>query len=200
MNALTVLGWGATQRSRTSSSLQYSAMSYISSLAKCSAYLAKYGLGAGLPPDHFCVGMDSSRSSACKGDAGDPYIIAGSNPIQVGVASYDVAGYRCGGSTNLDLPTSVSYWSGWIQDTLSLYNLRGTKPPTRLNTIAFQTCFMQAAYKFYRSGSAGACCDACRTDTKCLAWTFYGGTSMCALKKTRGTLRSSSNCVSGTIY
>jgi secreted trypsin-like serine protease len=45
--------------------------------------------------------------------------------LQVGLVSYGPASYVCGGRNNLDVGTSMMYWHGWIEDALSLYNMRG---------------------------------------------------------------------------
>lgn len=191
------MGYGRTEDDEPSDILKYVSMVYIPE-AKCKkAHRAE--LDEPLPADHVCFGLDPSLKNTCSGDSGGPYIFETSPPVQVGVVSYGPYGYTCGGDTgNLDVPTSILYWKEWLEDAMSLYNLRGKKAPTRLNKAVRESrCFKGEAVKQVTVPSAGQCCDACRAESKCMAWTWRNTDKSCLLQKEKGKTASSKTCISG---
>jgi secreted trypsin-like serine protease len=194
LNKVVAMGWGLNEQGRLSSALRYVSMSVLSS-AQC-AYQHSYYIGGSPAEDHICIGLDSGRESTCSGDSGGPYVTSTSNPIQIGVVSYGPASTRCGGSGNLDVPTSVIYWSDWIQNVLSLYNLRGSSTPNRTNKVADKQCFTSASVRTLTTSNAAGCCEECRRTSNCAAWTWTTS-KQCALKGARGPTTRSNSCVSG---
>lgn len=188
------MGWGINERGRQSSTLRYVAMSTLSP-RQCAYEHSKY-IGGRPVEDHICFGLDKGRESTCSGDSGGPYVTSLSNPIQVAVVSYGPASTRCGGSGNLDVPTSVIYWSNWIQNTLSLYNLRGSSTPRRKNKVENSRCYTGATVKSSSTSNAAKCCEKCRRASSCKAWTWTTSKT-CTLKRSRGSKKSSSRCISG---
>jgi secreted trypsin-like serine protease len=188
------MGWGLTEQGRQTSTLRYVSMSTLSA-SQC-AYEHSYYIGGRPVEDHICFGLDKGRESTCSGDSGGPYVTSISNPIQVAVVSYGPASTRCGGSGNLDVPTSVIYWSDWIQNTLSVYNLRGTSAPRRTNKVENNRCYTGATVKSLSTSNAAGCCEACRQSSSCGAWTWTTS-KKCSLKRSRGSKQSSSSCISG---
>ncbi|KAL4524950.1 hypothetical protein Ndes2526A_g07047 [Nannochloris sp. 'desiccata'] len=194
LNKVVAMGWGLTENGRTSSTLRYVSMSTLSA-SQC-AYQHSYYIGGSPVEDHICFGLDAGRESTCSGDSGGPYVTSVGNPIQVAVVSYGPASTRCGGSGNLDVPTSVIYWSDWIQNTLSLYNLRGTSTPRRKNKVESNQCYTGATVRSLSTSNAAQCCEACRRSSSCGAWTWTTS-KKCSLKASRGSKTSSRSCISG---
>ena len=150
-----------------------------------------------LPADHVCFGLDPSLKNTCSGDSGGPYIFDTIPPVQVALVSYGPYEYDCGGSEyNLDVPTSIIYWSSWISDAMSLYNLRDIKAPARLNKLQQGKCYSGKVIKELM-GTVGECCDACRDTTECKAWTWKKDTQACILQTAKGKTTSSKKCTSG---
>ena len=120
------------------------------------------------------------------------------NPIQVAVTSYGLD-VKCGApGKNINIDTSVAYWRDFIEETLSFYNLRGSKPPARLNTLQYK-CYSGPVIKIVKL-SAWKCCDTCRAltaPTICRAWTHRQGANTCTLMTSKGKVSSSDTCTSG---
>lgn len=194
LNKVVAMGWGLNEQGKLSPNLRYVSMSVLSP-NQC-AYQHSYYIGGAPAEDHICIGLDQGRESTCSGDSGGPYVTSVSNPIQIGVVSYGPASTRCGGSGNLDVPTSVIYWSDWIQNVLSLYNLRGNSTPSRKNKVEDKKCYTGATFKSLSTSNAAQCCEQCRQLGSCAAWTWTTS-KQCALKSSRGSKTSSNSCISG---
>ena len=96
-------------------------------------------------------------------------------------------------------PTRVKSWRQWIEDTMSVHNLRGTSPPARLNTAAaVSACFTGGNVGRTQTQSLGKCCEECRANTACKVWTWRANDKSCTMssKKVAGT--KSSVCTSGS--
>lgn len=106
------------------------------------------------------------------------------------------SGYHCGGKGNLDVATSIIYWSDWIQNMLSIYNLRGSRPPTRRNKVQSSKCYSGTSVRELLTSNAARCCDACRSNAKCKAWTWKSS-KICSLMASRGSVSVSNDCLSG---
>ena len=188
---VTVAGWGYAEDGNQHANLRYTSLAALSGATCRSVHVQLTG---GYPsPGHYCFGSASQKSS-CEGDSGGPYLV-GKN-FQVALVSYGPSGYRCGGNGALDVGTSTVYWSNWIQNMLSMFNLRGNSPPARLNKVENNKCFMGGNLRTLKTKNAGACCDLCRANGACQAWTWTTGKT-CALKSSAGGVQSSSSCVSG---
>lgn len=122
-SSLVALGWGQLQNGSFPDTLQSVQLPTMTP-QQCAVAHAPLGV---MPPDHFCVGLDPHHKSTCPGDSGGPMLVEtnGTAPVQVALVSYGPAGYTCGGKDNLDVVTSIAYWRSWIEDTLSIYNMRG---------------------------------------------------------------------------
>ena len=194
VNKLTVMGWGLNEQGKMTSTLRYVTMRTLTA-GQC-ANQNSYYIGGQVPADHICLGLDPGRESSCSGDSGGPFVTSINNPIQVALVSYGPASSKCGGGGNLDVATSIIYWSDWIQNVLSLYNLRGSSTPTRRNTVEDKQCYSGATLKSLSASNAAECCEACRQLGSCAAWTWTTS-KQCALKSSRGSKTSSSSCISG---
>lgn len=190
---VTVMGWGLTEQNSSPYVLRYTEMATISQ-SQCRAAHGSY-IGGTPPEDHICFGLESNRHSSCSGDSGGPYVTPG-NPIQVAVVSYGPGGYKCGGNGNLDVSTSVIYWSDWIQNVLSVYNLRGSSAPSRLNKVQNGQCYSGSSLQTLTTSNAAKCCEACRSNSSCKAWTWKSNNA-CVLMSTKGSSTSSTSCISG---
>lgn len=193
----TAMGYGLTEDDESPDILKYVSMVYIPEALCKKAHEDQ--IDEPLPADHVCFGLDPSRKNTCGGDSGGPYIFETSPPVQVGVVSYGPSGYECGGRRkNLDVPTSMLYWSNWVQDAMSLYNLRDKKAPTRLNKeVRESRCYKGTTLKLVIVDSAGKCCDSCRANPMCKAWTWRNTDKSCLLQKEKGKTTSSKTCTSG---
>lgn len=107
------------------------------------------------------------------------------------------SGYKCGGNGNLDVATSVIYWSDWIQNVLSVYNLRGSSAPSRLNKVQNGQCYSGSSLQTLSTTNAAKCCEACRSNSSCKAWTWKNNSNACVLMSTKGSATSSNTCISG---
>ena len=190
---VTVMGWGLTEQNQSPYSLRYTQMAVISQ-SQCQAYHSSL-IGGYPPADHICFGLESNRHSSCSGDSGGPYVTPG-NPIQVAVVSYGPGGYNCGGNGNLDVSTSTIYWSDWIQNVLSVYNLKGSNAPIRANKVQSGKCYSGSSLQQLSASNAAKCCEACRSNSNCKAWTWKDS-QQCVLFSSKGSSSSSSSCISG---
>lgn len=189
-------GWGETQNGAQPYDLRTTELSVLSP-AVCVQEHKKLGMGNAPPADHFCTGLDPSRTSTCPGDSGSPYLVPGSRHVQIGLVSYGPTIYKCGGKNNVDVPTSVVYWSNWIQDMISMYNLAGTTPPARLNTALLSTCLTGHNLHRAKTSTASRCCEVCRQNQSCMAWTWISSSKLCEIKSVAGKKSTNFNCVSG---
>lgn len=195
LDTATALGWGRNEENIPSDMLQYVPMSFIPQ-PECKQQHRDL-IDEKFPEDHVCFGLDPGLECTCSGDSGGPYILPISPPVQVALVSYGPSDYICGEKDNLDIPTSIIYWKDWIQDVLSIYNMRGKKPPKRLNTPQQKICFNGKKVNSLITTSSGMCCDACRDNPRCKAWTWKKGDKLCNLLSSKGKTSSSTMCVSG---
>lgn len=193
---LVTAGWGETQTGAQPYNLRTTELSILSA-ATCVKEHKKLGMGSGPPADHFCTGLDPSLSSTCPGDSGSPYLLPGSRHVQLGLVSYGPTMYKCGGKDNVDVPTSVVYWSNWIKDMISIYNLAGKTPPTRLNTALLSTCLTGHNLHRAKTYTAGRCCEVCRKNKSCTAWTWISTSQICEIKSVLVKKIQNSRCISG---
>ncbi len=154
-----------------------------------------------LPPDAFCVGLGDPPVDACY-DGGSPYIAYIANkPVQIGVYSHrplDNENKHCSEpGYNLMVGNSISYWSAYIKETHSFYNLNGAKPPARLNSIYYDTCFTGKSIKKISISYTYKCTEACRALPTCKYWTHNIPSGTCTLFKSRKRSIASSKCRSG---
>lgn len=193
VSKVTVMGWGITNLNNSPYVLRYADMSTMSA-SRCKAK-HKSLIGGTPAQDRICFGLDSNLHSSCSGDSGGPYVTPG-NPVQVALVSYGPGGYHCGGKGNLDVATSIIYWSDWIQNMLSIYNLRGSRPPSRRNKVQSAKCYSGTSVRELVTSNAARCCDACRSNAKCKAWTWKSS-KICSLMASRGSVIPSNDCLSG---
>jgi secreted trypsin-like serine protease len=193
-NTVVAMGWGLNENGKLTSNLRYVTMSTLT-YNQC-VQQHQYYIGGQPAADHICIGLDAGRESTCVGDSGGPYVTSVNNPIQVALVSYGPASTKCGGGGNLDVPTSIIYWSDWIQNVLSLYNLRGSSTPAKKNKVEDKQCYTGPTVKSLSSSNAAQCCEACRQLGSCGAWTWTTS-KQCSLKSTRGSKTRSNNCISG---
>lgn len=194
------VGWGETQAGFFPDILRYSALPTISR-EKCLVVHRQMGV---MPNDHFCVGLDPDGRANCAGDSGGPVIMQALNSttlIQVGLVSYGPANYTCGQSTNnLDVLTSIIYWRKWIEDTLSIYNMRGKVKPLMQNVPDLETCYQGGNLLLSLPlTSAADCVDTCRNLALCRAWTWNSASKTCEFRETVDEKASSIDCVSGQL-
>jgi hypothetical protein len=153
---------------------------------------------------YFVVANPVTHASTCPGDSGGAYFVEreGKAPIQIGINSMSTPGAVCGAKDiQYKFPTTVKFWRQWIEDTMSVQNLRGTKPPARLNSVAdAATCYKddgKNGVAQIRTQSLGRCCDSCRSNTACKAWTWRGDTERCTMFSNKIVGPKSSKCTSG---
>lgn len=193
-------GWGTTETQQDAKTLLWTT---VPGLSRQQALAS--GLVSNLEKDHIAAGLGSDGHDSCEGDSGGPLFIPGpefpnstvSQDIQVGIVGYGPSG-KCG-SENLGLYTSVGYWYTWIQDTMSYENMGGVAPPSRKSTgVKYSTCItgrpVGGAAQVTKTG--GLCCEACRSNTACTAWSWSTSTNLCSLKGS-GWKAASGACVSG---
>jgi len=190
------LGWGKTEKGYISYTLKQVELRGMAT-ETCRALLKKHRMG-GLPKDHFCAGLNSSGADTCEGDSGGPLI---SGTYQAGITSYGPPDADCGKGVNFGVYTSVAHWNKWVQDSMSVYNLRGKKRPWKFNKPQFNVCYEGGTYKSTTSKTMGQCCEACRKSKGCAAWTWSKVSKRCAFKH-KGTFRAkkAKKCQSGRFY
>jgi secreted trypsin-like serine protease len=190
------LGWGKTEEGFISYTLNQVELRGVAE-ATCKGLLEKYQMG-GLPKDHFCAGLNSSGADTCEGDSGGPLL---SGDYQAGITSYGPPESECGKGVNFGVYTSVAYWNNWVQDSLSVYNLRGKKKPWKFNKPQFNVCYEGGTYKNTTAESMGQCLEQCRASKGCAAWTWSKGSKACVFKH-KGTFQAqkSEKCQSGRFY
>ena len=190
------LGWGKTEKGYISYILKQVELRGVAA-ETCKNLLSKHRMG-GLPKDHFCAGLNSSGADTCEGDSGGPLL---SGTYQAGITSYGPPGSDCGKGVNFGVYTSVAFWNKWVQDSMSVYNLRGKEKPWKFNKPQFNVCYEGGTYKSTTAGSMGGCCEACRASKGCAAWTWSKVSKTCAFKH-KGTYQAqrSAKCQSGRFY
>ncbi|KAL4517112.1 hypothetical protein Ndes2437B_g06725 [Nannochloris sp. 'desiccata'] len=189
---LTVVGWGQMDNGKMASHLMYTTGKILPT-AEC------------VPPD--------TMQTTCGGDSGGPYLITnrGKAPVQIGVTSFGPAG-DCGSVMEIDVPVNIKYWQTWIDDTMSMYNLRGARAPVRLNMPGYSQCYSGGAVlSTKKTKTFDKCLEMCRSGgggggammTACKAWTWKkvdlesSGVGMCTLLTARGKVTKSNQCTSG---
>jgi len=202
-------GWGLTETQQLPTTLQWAPLPGVSDAAFrkwMAAYSAKEGVAPlVLEPDHMVAGLDPKGTDTCAGDSGGALILPGpeftpsrvDQDVQVGIVSYGLT-YQCGGDLNVGMYTRVGYWRTWIDDVLSIYNLRGWDVPTRLCGVPSATCLVGGELtNVSDTPAAGVCCDACRSNGGCYAWNWDAYSKVCSLKKRTGWKVKSGDCTSG---
>jgi hypothetical protein len=200
---LTLIGWGALETTEMPEYLYYAPLKY--DPVKCmKMYNSLFSKEYPIEKDHICIGgATSPLIQSCGGDSGGPTILQrpGKDPIQIAVTSY---GYGndprdCGNrrGQNFDVDTSVAYWRTFIEDTLSYQNLRGATPPARMNHLAYDIRYSGAALQTLTSKEGHQCCDACRDNAACKAWTHVPSNSTCFLLPKKGKSVADKTCISG---
>ena len=195
LKSATSIGWGRTETDVAPDIVQYASMSYIPQ-PECKKQ-HKNLIDNNFPEDHVCFGLDPGLECTCSGDSGGPYILTTTPPVQIALVSYGPSDYICGKDDNLDVPTSLIYWKDWVQDVLSVYNMRGKNPPKRSNTSKQKVCYKGKKVNSLKTTSLGMCCDACRDNPRCKAWTWNKGDTSCGLFSSQGKTYSSTMCTSG---
>ncbi|KAL4515686.1 hypothetical protein Ndes2437B_g07111 [Nannochloris sp. 'desiccata'] len=200
---LTLIGWGQLESGKMPDYLYYAALRY--NKQQCMAIYNELFEGEPIEKDHICTGgAKSPLIQSCGGDSGGPTVLErpGKKPVQIAVTSYGYGDHSsCGkiDGQNINVDTSVAYWRTWIEDILSYQNLRGTTPPVRMNTVEYGTCYSGtgAALKTLKVGAGYKCCDACRANAACKAWTHVKSSSMCFLLPGKGKSVKIKDCTSG---
>jgi hypothetical protein len=199
---LTLIGWGQLETGKMPDYLYYAPLEY--NKAHCMALYNDLFEGEPIEKDHICTGgATSPLIQSCGGDSGGPTVLQrpGKDPVQIAVTSYGYGGDKyCGkiAGQNFNVDTSVAYWRTFIENILSYQNLRGATPPARMNTIAYSTCYSGVALKTLKSVSAGyLCCDACRANAACKAWTHMSTSKTCTLLTGKGKGVKNNSCTSG---
>ena len=150
-----------------------------------------------------CYGRGVRDATACVGDLGGPLLADGLNQgkasAAVGVMSWG-PGAPCGVGKKITFATDMIYWTNWVSDIVSLYNLKGKKVPARENRLEKGTqCYTgpENVIETVKSVCAGRCCEFCRGNTNCKAWTWRASTQKCQLRSVVSSLRVDVNCLSG---
>ena len=203
VNKLTLLGWGLLESGKEPDYLHYASLAY--NKKKCMVTFNKLFNNEPIEKDHLCIGVASSPPlvQSCRGDSGGPTILQrpGKTPVQIAVTSYGYESKTCGKTKgiNINVDTSVAYWRTWIEDILSYENLRGTKPPARMNTVEYGTCYSGtgAVLKMLKFQHGYKCCDACRANAACKAWTHVKDNNNCYLLPGKGKTVKVKSCTSG---
>jgi len=204
-----VVGWGMNETQQLPQTLKWTFVPGISELAFkkwMETWAAKEGVSPlTLEADHVVAGLGMPRADACLGDSGGALVLPGpeisptTSPqtIQVGLVSYGLTS-ECGGQVNVGMYTKVGYWRTWIDDMLSIYNLRGAEITPRRCGLPSNTCLVGGDLTKLASTSAGSCCDACRDSAVCSAWSWDSNSNICSLKKNnKYKVKSGSQCTSG---
>ena len=212
-DSFVIAGWGHTEKQAfMHSQLRWASVPGIP-YAKYRKWAQKYSekLGTKSPfkmeVDHAAAGLDPDGLDSCVGDSGGPLILGGSNyagsrikrDMQVGIVSYGLT-EKCGGSPGIGFYTKVGYWRRWIDDTLSLMNWRGYDTPSRQNTVQYKTCFNGTdIQQFPKVKAAGVCCEYCRKNSACAAWTWVAKDQICKLESDIGWQENVGECISGVM-
>ena len=193
---LTVAGWGAMDNGELAHHLMYTTGPVLS-FSDCNA-ASNDEFGSDVEVDHFCIAVpQDTMQKTCHGDSGGPHFIVqnGKPPVQVGITSYGTD-RECGSSDSITVPTSIQYWRNWIDNTMSMYNLKGTRAPVKLNVPAEGRCFGGTVLSTKMIAEFGKCLEMCRANAACKAWTWKKGGS-CTLLTAKGGVTKSADCTSG---
>jgi trypsin len=197
---LTVAGWGEMENGEMADHLMYTTGRTLSA-ADCEAlHVAEFDYE--LDADHFCVAVpQDTMQTTCGGDSGGPYLMINVNngkTIQVGATSFGPSG-DCGTKMAVDVPVSIRYWRRWIDNTMSMYNMKGVTAPVKLNVPAYNQCYKGGTVLLSKVTSTyGKCLELCQSVTmpECRAWTWQEGGS-CTLLTATGIVTKSNKCTSG---
>jgi secreted trypsin-like serine protease len=200
---LTLIGWGQLETGKMPDYLMYAPLKY--DPVSCMAIYKDLFETDEIEKDHICTGgATSPLIQSCGGDSGGPTILQrpGQDPVQIAVTSYGYGDDKdCGRKKgeNINVDTSVAHWRTFIEDTLSYQNLRGATPPARMNNIAYGTCYSGtgASLKTLKLKDGYRCCDACRANVACKAWTYVMSSSTCYLLPGKGKIVKDKTCTSG---
>jgi secreted trypsin-like serine protease len=196
---LTVAGWGEMDNGKMADHLMFTT-GKVMDTTKCEALhsdLFDYELDA----DHFCIAVpQKTMQTTCGGDSGGPYLLLqpGQGPVQVGATSFGPSG-DCGSKMAVDVPVSIKYWRSWIEDTLSMNNMRGAQAPVKVNVPVYNQCYKGGTVVSTKTTATyGRCLQSCRSaaNAGCMAWTWQKG-GLCTLFTTKGTVVKSKDCTSG---
>jgi len=200
---LTQIGWGLLEGGEESNYLQYASLTY--NKKRCMKVYNEISPSQ-IEKDHICIGVASNAlKQSCSGDSGGPTILerSGRKPVQIAVTSY---GFGDGATTcgqikgeDINVDTSVAYWRTWIENVLSYQNLRGTTPPRRMNNLVQGKCYSGtgAALRTLKLRAGYRCCDACRENAACKAWTHDLKSKKCFLLPRKGKSVNNKTCTSG---
>jgi secreted trypsin-like serine protease len=203
---LTTVGWGALENGRQAQYLMYTTGKFLPTDECEKLHLDVFD--SNLFVDHFCIGVpQDTMQTTCGGDSGGPYLLTnnpGKAPVQVGLTSYGPPG-KCGSPLKFDVPVDIRYWRSWIDDTMSLYNMRGARAPKRLNTPGYYQCYSGGTVlSTKKTLTLGKCLEMCRMRSACKAWTWKKedvesrrGYGMCTLLTAQGKVTKSYQCTSG---
>lgn len=211
-DSFVIAGWGYTKnQSFTHSRLQWAQVPGVP-YKKFKSWAQRYAERMGtedpfkMETDHAAAGLDPGGLDSCIGDSGGPLILGGrtyypnsrvKTDTQVGIMSYGLT-QKCGGSPGFGFYTKVGYWRRWIEDTLSLFNWRGHNPPSRQNSVKYSTCFTGIEVRKIKNVKGmGVCCEYCRANALCAAWTWVPKTLECRMESDNGLQESEGECVSG---
>jgi len=215
---LTVLGWGRTEKGILAPNLMCTTGDVLPTDECNQKHQALFD--DEVSDDHFCVGVpQDTLQTTCGGDSGGPYLMTnpGEEPVQVGATNYGPSG-ECGSSMEIDVPVEIKFWRTWIEDTLSIHNMRGTRASKRLNVPRYNECYSGGkvlSMKF--TTTSGTCLEMCRRragakKNACKAWTWKkinmdmgmdmkmnmeNRDGMCTLLTERGKVKKSRRCTSG---
>jgi secreted trypsin-like serine protease len=206
VTSLTLIGWGQLETGKMPDFLYYASLPY--NPQKCMAIYNDLFKGDGpIEKDHICTGGGTDPlAQSCGGDSGGPTVLQrpGKHPVQIAITSYGYGSDKnCGkiAGENINVDTSVAYWRSFIEDILSYNNLHGATPPVRMNNIVYDTCYYQSSgvsvLKKVKMKDGYKCCDACRENTACKAWTHVAGSNVCYLLSGKGKGTKSKSCTSG---
>jgi secreted trypsin-like serine protease len=203
VSELTLIGWGQLETGKMPDYLYYASLQY--NKAKCMSIYNELFEGEPLEKDHICTGgATSPLIQSCGGDSGGPTVLErpGKDPIQIAVTSYGYGKDKyCGKikGQNINVDTSVAYWRDFIEDVLSYQNLRGATPPVRMNNVVYNACYSSTGAALTIKGvSAGyKCCEACRANAACKAWTHVSTSKTCFLLPGKGKSVKNKTCTSG---
>lgn len=196
---LTVAGWGEMDDRKMATKLMFTTGKVMNAAGCEDLHYQEFDYE--IDDDHFCVAVpQDTMQTTCGGDSGGPYLIAkkGKAPVQVGATSYGPSG-DCGSTMRLDVPVSIRYWRNWIDDTMSMFNMRGAQIPVKVNEPAYGQCFKGPVVRTSVTPTFGRCLELCRSpaNAACQAWTWVRSSGACSLLTSKGTVTKSKECTSG---